>query len=156
VHLDQLARRLPPQADKGLVYRLFPGATLLQFQEAESRLAIKFPEQPAIFWTTFNGFKIIDPPFQIFPIEELIRERDLLIFSTCNEDVRIAFDIRSLNSAGQWSIINADTNYQITLTMASYWSTHMWSWIAKHRPIWFNVHPPNDEIAIDPRSADDK
>jgi hypothetical protein len=40
----------------------------------------------------------------------------------------------------QWSIVNADTLYQISYTMASYWSAHMWTWLVKRRPIWFDVH----------------
>jgi hypothetical protein len=73
-------------------------------------------------------------------LSEMNREADLLTFSLFDRTVRMAFDIRGLNVADQWSIVNADTNYVATLTIASFLSVHMWSWIVKRRPIWHDVH----------------
>src|SRR5215467_3070208 len=138
MHLDQIPRRFESLAGKGLVYRLAPGATLEEIRTTEVRLGLEFPEQVASFWNAFNGLEVSDPPFKIMSLSEMNRDAELLIFSLCNRTARLAFDVRERNEAGQWSIVNADTNYRTTLTMASFWSAHMWSWIVKRRPIWFN------------------
>jgi cell wall assembly regulator SMI1 len=140
MHLDQIRRRFDSLARKGLVYSLAPGATLEEIRTTEVRLGIEFPEQVASFWNAFNGLEVNDPPFKIMSLAEMNREEELLTFSLCDRSVRMAFDVSGRNEAGQWSILNADTNYLATLTMASFWSVHMWSWIIKRRPIWYDVH----------------
>lgn len=140
MHLDQIVRRLASLAHQGLVYRLAPGAASGVLQEAEGRLSVKFPEQVAAFWSAFDGLEVDDPPFKILSVRGMKREGDLVIFGVCDRTVRVAFDVSGTNNAGQWSILNAETGYCITFTMASFWSVHMWSWIVKHRPFWYDEH----------------
>jgi hypothetical protein len=140
MHLDQIRRRFDSLARKELVYRLAPGATLEEIRTTEVRLGLEFPEEVANFWKAFNGLEVSDPPFKIMSLSEMNREADLLTFSLFDRTVRMAFDIRGRNVADQWSIVNADTNYVATLTIASFLSVHMWSWIVKRRPIWHDVH----------------
>ncbi|HZR30122.1 MAG TPA: SMI1/KNR4 family protein [Terriglobales bacterium] len=148
MHLDQVVRRLDLLGGQGLVYRLAPGATLGMMQKSEARLGVKFPEQVAAFWAAFDGLKVDTPPFKILSLEETKREGELIVFCICDQSVHIAFDVSKMNQAGQWSIINAKTGYCITYTMASFWSIHMWSWIVKHRPIWYDVHKSGDQLQV--------
>jgi hypothetical protein len=139
MHLYRIRRRFDSLASRGLVYRLAPEATLEEIQTAEARIGLEFPEQVVSFWKAFNGLEVKDPPFKILSLSEMNREAGLLTFSLGDRTVRIAFDVRGHNEAEQWSIVNADTNYLVTLTMASFWSIHMWNWIIKRRPIWYDV-----------------
>jgi cell wall assembly regulator SMI1 len=140
MHLAQVVQRFDSLSHQGIVCRLAHGATEEVIRDTEARLGLRFPEQVASFWVAFDGLEVDVPPFKILPLSEMKREGELVVFCICNRTIRIAFDVREANEAGQWSILNADTGYCITLTMASFWSTHMWSWIVKHRPIWYDVH----------------
>jgi hypothetical protein len=140
MHLAQIVQRFDSLRNEGIVYRLAPGATRDMARQTEARLGIKFPEQVVSFWMAFDGLEVDLPPFKILPFSEMKREGELVVFCLCDRTIRVAFDVRAENEAGQWSILNAETGYRITLTMASFWSTHMWSWIVKHRPIWYDVH----------------
>lgn len=144
MRLEQLPHRFHSLALKGLVYRLTPGATVEEIRVAEHRLDLEFPEQPASFWKAFNGLEVNDPKLIIVPLAELEREGGRLIFCHCDRNVRIAFDTSTRNQVDEWAIVNADTGYEITLTMASFWSTHMWAWIVKQRPFWYDVHQSLD------------
>ena len=140
MHLNQIVQRLESHVSEGLVYRLASGATLEKIRETESRIGLNLPEQVVSFWRSFDGLEVNDPQFRILSLSEMMLEKRFLIFCNCNLTVRLAFDISAKNQAGQWSIVNADTNYLVTLTMASFWSIHMWSWIIKRRPIWYDAH----------------
>lgn len=140
MHLNQIAHRFGSLSQKGVVSRLASGASLQLIRETEERLGVKFPEQVASFWRFFDGLEVDAPPFKILSLSEMKREGKLVVFGVCDRLNRIAFDVGGANEAGQWSILNAETGYCITLTMASFWSVHMWSWIVKHRPIWYDVH----------------
>jgi len=146
--LDQIVHRFDTLAQQGLVYRLAPAAKLGVMQESEARLGVKFPEQVAAFWRAFDGLEVDNPPFKILSLCEMKREGELLVFCVCDRMVRIAFDVSAENKAGQWSILNAKTGYCITYTMASFWSIHMWSWIVKHRPIWYDVHNSGGQLQV--------
>ncbi len=136
MHLPQIRKRLDSLANQGISYRLAPGATSEAIKEAEFRLGIRFPGQVTAFWMAFDGLEVDAPPFKILSLSQLQREGDLIVFCICDREIRIAFNVQASNQAGQWSIVTAETGYCITLTMASFWSVHMWSWIVKHRPIW--------------------
>jgi hypothetical protein len=144
MRLEQIPRRLHSFALKGLVYRLRTEATVEEIRVAEHRLNVEFSEQAASFWKAFDGLEVNDPKLVIVPLAELEREDARLIFCHCDKRIRIAFDISMRNQADQWTIVNADTGYEITLTMASFWSTHIWAWILKRRPFWYDVHQSLD------------
>ncbi|HLJ88966.1 MAG TPA: hypothetical protein VKZ53_19255 [Candidatus Angelobacter sp.] len=105
-------------------------------QRAEAHLAVEFPEQVARFWLAFDGLEVLDPPFKILPLSEMKRNGELLTFCYCDRTAEISFDVRAHNQAAQWSIVNASTRYVVTFTLASFWSTHLWSWILKRRTFW--------------------
>jgi hypothetical protein len=141
VRLDQITARFRVLERTGLIYSLNGGAAEEAIGEVERSLGLLLPDQVRAFWSNFNGLSVEDPSFQILPLSDFALEGDLLIFGICNRKARLAFDISKVNERGQWFIVNADTRYQITFTMASLWSIHMWSWIVKRRPIWDDCHP---------------
>jgi len=53
---------------------------------------------------------------------------------------RFRFDTSHLNNVGQWYVFFFESRYQVTLTMASFWSNKIWNWIDKNRAIWL-PHP---------------
>ncbi len=149
MQLNQVLQRFKTLAETGLVYRVNAGASDAELQETEERLLVQLPTQVRSFWTAMDGVVVDDPAFEVLPLSDFTLDRGLLIFVTCNNEVQIAFDTSSKNVAGQWSIVNAGTGYRITYTMASFWSAHMWTWVAKRRPIWFDVHAaPNDSSSF--------
>lgn len=140
MHLHQISRRFEKLAQNGLEYHLGPPATAAAIDAAESRLEVRLPEQVRRFYSAFDGLEVVDPPFKLFPLSELHRDGSLLEFCRCDGIHRLAFDTSQLNPRDQWFIVNADTGYRVTFTMASFWSVRMWSWIELGRPIWFDVH----------------
>ena len=121
-------------------YRLGPGADQAKILGAQARLGLEFPEPVIELWSALNGLEVQDPPFQILPLDAMTLDRGYLVFCMCNRSVRLGFDTRTINEAGQWNIVNVDSGYRLTLTIGSFWSMHMWTWVVKWRPIWFAPH----------------
>ena len=55
---------------------------------------------------------------------------------------RLGFDLRRRNDAEQWDILNVDTGFRVTLTMASFWSNKVLAWVDKRRAVWEAWAPP--------------
>jgi hypothetical protein len=109
-------------------------------RKAELRLGLELPAQARTLWSEVNGLTVDDPLFRLLPLSEVFTaQAGLLTFAQCDGTVHIAFDTNSINEAGQWSIVNAETGYRITCTVASFWSVHMWNWLLKRRPFWLDV-----------------
>ena len=140
VHLDHIPRRLERLGREGLGYRIAPGASSEAIEAAERRLGVTFPEQVRRLYGALDGFEVLDPPFKLYSLAELERDGPLLEFCLCDHVHRLALDTGAINVAGQWFIVNAQTGYHITYTMASFWSIHMWAWIERCRPIWYDFH----------------
>lgn len=51
-------------------------------------------------------------------------------------DVIIAADLRKINEANEWDIINYDTKYVITKTFASFFANKVWAWVDCNKAIW--------------------
>lgn len=49
-------------------------------------------------------------------------------FATLNGSEHSLLRVSRINEAEQWDIVAAD-GFRVTLTMASFWSNRMWSWI---------------------------
>lgn len=140
MRLDQMQPRLAELAEQGIQCRMAPGTSGETLDSAETRLGCRFPEQVRQFYRACDGLEVSDPPFKVYALSEMVREGPLLEFCRCDGVHRLALDTSMINEAGQWSIVNADTGYRITFTMASFWSIRMWSWIVKRRPIWYDLH----------------
>lgn len=140
MHLDQVLARFSKLGRDGVQCRLNVGAGVDSVRQTERRLNLIFPDQVVQFWCAIDGLDVQEPPFRLAPLSEFNFRDGLILFGTCETAIQLAFDVRDINEAGQWSIINAATGYRVTLTMASFWSYHMWTWIVKRRPIWYDVH----------------
>jgi len=134
--LEHFLRRFEAVFRHGSQYQISSGATLEQIAESEARLRIVFPEPVRRFYLACNGVQVNDPSLRILPIEVLQWSESLIVFCICDGVHRIAFRTCELNRLGQWSIVDADSNYEITDSMASFWSTHLWQWLRFRRKIW--------------------
>jgi hypothetical protein len=103
----------------------------------EKEYSIEIPEKTKEFFYRFNGLSTKNPDFEILPISKWkIEEIGLIHFATFDNRIKVGFDTSRINSADQWTIINIDTNYELTLTMSSFWSNKIWHWLKKKNEIW--------------------
>lgn len=122
--------------------RINPPATIGLIEETEKRLKVEFPEQVKLFYTYYNGLSTTEPPFEILPLEKLNMDSGHKIhFATFNGLHKACFDISKINEAEQWMIVNGNTGYQITFTMASFWTNKILAWIERKRPVWEDEFP---------------
>ena len=105
--------------------------------ELENRLVKQIPDQIKSFYRICNGLIVQKPVLEIKPIEKLqIDDKGMLVFAVFNEAHFICFDTNSINAAAQWDILNYETGYLVTMTMASFWSNKVFAWLNKQRTIW--------------------
>lgn len=62
-------------------------------------------------------------------------EYHYLQFAQIN-DVIIAADLRKINEANEWDIINYNTGFVITKTFESFFANKVWAWLDRKRTIW--------------------
>lgn len=126
--------------DQDFDFQLNEGANNETFKSVEKRLGVSIPEKVKIFFRNFNGLSTINPDLQILPIEDWTREENGFIhFSTFNRQVKIHFDSKEINPADQWTITNPAADYDLTLTMSSFWSNKIFHWIRDQKEIWNDV-----------------
>jgi len=140
MHLEQIPGRIEKLRHSGIECRIASGAAADVVQATEQRLGVTLPEQVFRFYSAFDGLTVAEPNFTVYALRDLEREGSLLHFCQCDHLHRLAFETASINTAEQWFIVNAETGYRITYTMASFWSVRMWSWIELQRPIWYDFH----------------
>jgi hypothetical protein len=105
-------------------------------QPIEPFLGIILPDAIMSFYRQIEFLEIINPrKFNVLSIKEMVMENNYLMFSNIN-NTKICFDTRTVNSAGEWDIINFDSKFIITKTLASYLTSKMWAWIDRGREIW--------------------
>jgi len=122
--------------NRELKYSLASPASDEEVARAEHKLGLSFPAQVGLFYRSYNGLRVEEPHLEVFPVERLtLFMPNRLHFATLNGSEHLYFDVSRINEAEQWDIVAAD-GFRVTLTMASFWSTRMWSWIEKKRPIW--------------------
>jgi len=136
MHLDDIPLRFQRLAGKReLSYSLAAPASDDEMLSAERRLGISFPAQVELFYRSFNGLQVDDPPLEVLPVEHLNFASNRLHFATLDGSHPLYFDVSRTNEAEQWDIVSAD-EYQVTLSMASFWSNKIWVWVEKRRAIW--------------------
>ena len=137
MHLEQLPSRFSNLSqNRELKYSLASPASDEEVARGEQKLCLSFPAQVRLFYRSYNGLRVEEPHLEVFPVERLtLFMPNRLHFATINGSEHLYFDVSRINEAEQWDIVAAD-DYRVTLTMASFWSTRMWSWIEKKRPIW--------------------
>jgi len=129
-HFDKNLKNL------NLDYRLNPGATDDEINVVQDRLGINIPEQVWMFYKSMNGLFVEHPRLEIFDLSNLELKDSKVIFSEFDGKHKIAFSTNTINDAQQWDIVNNETGYCITHSMASFWSNKIWAWLRKNREIW--------------------
>ena len=117
-------------------YEIGGPASEVDFALHESRLGILLPEQVKQFYRFANGIKVSMPRMEVYPLSEIENIGGHLFFCKFAGIHELAFDASELNAANQWNIVNANTGYLVTLTMASFWSNKVWVWLRQRREIW--------------------
>lgn len=72
------------------------------------------------------------------PQEFKIIDDKYLLFSIIDNKYLIGFDMRFINEAGEWNIVNIENHFIITKTLSSYLTNKLWAWIDRNRTIWDN------------------
>ena len=137
MHLEHIPSRFQNLAGKReLNYSLAAPASDDEMLSAEQRLGVSFPAQVRLFYRSFNGLRVDDPPLEVLSIERLnFAYPNRLHFATLDGSRPLYFDVSHTNEAEQWDIVSAD-DYRVTLSMASFWSNKIWAWVEKRRAIW--------------------
>lgn len=138
MHLDVFIKQFEKQSEEyGLIYELGPPATAADIAAAERRLGVSFPEPVVRFFSSCDGLQVVEPHLKINALDQLKFIGDRLIhLATFDKEHRLAFDVSEVNQADQWSIVNADTGYRVTFSMASFWTNKVWAWIDRRRTVW--------------------
>lgn len=138
MHIDHFIGRLDKtrQSKSGFDYKLGKRLELKDFIDVESVLNIKIPERVKDLYLVANGLKTINPDFELMEISYWKVNSGLIHFATFDNLSKVYFKITELNQAGEWTILNAEDNYEITLTISSFWSNKIWHWIDQNKRIW--------------------
>lgn len=119
------------------VFSLLKGADNLVFEKVEKKLGVSIPEKTKEFYKFHNGFKTHQPHFELLPVENWTSiGKGKIHFATFDNEIKIYFESSKINSANQWSINTQKTDYEITLSMRSFWSNKIWHWLRSERTIW--------------------
>jgi hypothetical protein len=112
-------------------------ATSDQITEVEKKIGVKFPEQVKWFFQACNGLRVIEPAISVKPLSDLkIGQNSTIEFAVFDNQHILSFDAARINEAGQWSIVNSETGFVVTKTMASFWSNKIFAWLDNRRTIW--------------------
>jgi hypothetical protein len=138
MHTDHFIQNLEKRANKnGLKFKVRKPAIESAIVAFEERNRITMPQQVKLFYLMCNGLKVAAPSLEIKSIEELnIDEMGKIIFAVIDKRHRICFDVSKNNATPQWAILNYDTGFIVTLTMASFWTNKIFAWLDKRRTIW--------------------
>jgi hypothetical protein len=102
----------------------------------EKRNEIEIPLKIKEFMLVANGLKTFNPDFEIIDFNSWEFRDRFIHFATFDKKHKIVFDTRKLNSANEWTILNEKDNYEITLTISSFWSNKIWHWLQQRHEIW--------------------
>ena len=138
MYTNDLIRNFEKRAKKSdLKYLVGEPASTREIEKAQERLGVRFPSQLKQFYQTINGLHVNNPLLDILCLNDLeIDKSGRIHFATFDKNHRIGFNTAELNAAEQWDIINMETEFKLTLTVASFWSNKIWGWIDRRRPVW--------------------
>lgn len=117
-------------------YWLNEGASILEIEDLKEKVGQNIPVSIQTFWTSFNGLETLNPSLKILKLSELHLSNGLIHFATFNQQTKVFFDTKELNTAGEWSIVNPTSEYLLTLSMSSFWSNKIWHWLTFQTEIW--------------------
>lgn len=122
---------------KNFIFSLSDGTDDLTFKRVEETLRVNIPDKTKEFYTLHNGFKTLNPDFELLPIEGWTSlENGKIHFATFDNNLKIYYKSSKINSANQWTINAYKSDYEITLSMSSFWSNKIWHWLKNERHIW--------------------
>ncbi|NOK11448.1 SMI1/KNR4 family protein [Corallococcus exercitus] len=125
----------------GMEIHFGPGATQEALDACEQRLGVTFPVSVRRFYAAHDGLRVEAPSLVIRPLEELVlAPGGRLPFADFDFQHTVAFAMGAVNAAGEWDLVNAETGFQVTLTMASFWSNKVFAWVMRQRRIWAEEH----------------
>jgi len=124
------------QTQIGFDYILGKTLSIEDFVNIEKRLSVEIPKRIKDFYRVANGLKTVNPIFELIELDNWKLESGFIHFATFNQTSNVYFDITKLNNAQEWTILNKDTKYEITLTISSFWSNKFWHWIEQKKHIW--------------------
>jgi len=138
MQLDNFIKRLDKMKTKDPLFnfRLGNPISLSDCTKIENKLHIKIPKKVKNFYQTTNGLITSNPDFDIIKIDSWEIENKSIHFATFNKINKVFFEISKLNNANEWTIINKENGYEITLTISSFWSNKIWHWIENKKMIW--------------------
>lgn len=138
MNIEHVKKQLEKRAQLlGLVFELGQPASEAEIAEAEIQMQVEFPFQLRLFYTHYNGLRVLTPPLVVYQLKDLHIDLNRRIpFAVLDSVYELAFDTKFINAAGQWDIICINTDYVVTVTFASFWSNKIWGWIDKQRQIW--------------------
>ena len=116
-------------------YLINAGVSEGEIEKSQTLLGETFPEQVADFYRSCNGLNVTEK-LEIYKLEDLQKDGALIEFAIFDNKHSIAFDISSLNIAGQWDIVNSKNHFIITHTMASFITNKIWAWLHRERKVW--------------------
>ena len=120
----------------GFNYSLGEPTSESDVSQTAENLGVSFPAQVSLFYRHFNGLRVENPQIEVLPIEQLAFVfPNRLHFVTLDENRKLFFDTSHFNDAEQWDVVTED-GFCVTLTMASFWSNKIWSWLERRRAIW--------------------
>jgi len=99
-------------------------------------LGVQFPEKLSTFFHFLNGLKTENPSLMLIPLSELQLKENRIHFATFDNTVQICLNTEKLNRANEWTIINNETDFVLTLSISSFWSNKIWHWLEGGKMIW--------------------
>lgn len=138
MQIEHFIKRLEKiqQSKTGFEYRLGKPLQLSDIATIETKLGIVIPEKIKDFYMVANGLMTSNPNFEIIELDLWAVDAGFIHFATFDTVNQVFFNVTELNSAGEWTIVSKYTDYQITLTISSFWTNKIWHWIEKNHKIW--------------------
>lgn len=136
--LNQFKSALEKKRNKGVISYSLNHNVNVSEEQIMTLLGENIPSNVKVMLMDFGAFKIDKPrSFELLEFSDLkiIRER-FLLFAIINDVENICFDMRKINSANEWDIINIKDEFIITHTLSSFFTNKVWAWIDRSRTIW--------------------
>jgi hypothetical protein len=138
MQIEHFIKRLEKLSASNSTFVFMPGNLLKvdDFNKIEDSLKITIPAKVKDFYLVANGLKTINPTFEIIDLLRWTNDDGLIHFATFDELIKIYFKATELNDAGEWTIFCKYNNYDLTLTISSFWSNKLWHWLEQEHNIW--------------------
>lgn len=117
-------------------YEVNSAVTQCEVDDVSTKLEIFFPQKVLNFYSTYNGLSVNKMEFRLHPLRDLNFVTSTLVHFCSIGEVQLCFETKDINCAEQWDIVEAETGYIVTHTMASFLTMQMWKWLRHSREFW--------------------